>query len=54
MDHIRIKPEKETSHIIFTRDEKAVLSQIALLLASEKWITPEEQVRFLALLKEGD
>lgn len=34
--------------------EKALLSQIAILLAQEKLIDPEEQMRFLACLKEED
>lgn len=56
MDNICIKQNKETFRMTFTfsQAEKAFLSQIARLLVSEKWITPEEQIRFLALLKEGD
>ena len=34
--------------------EKAILSQIAILLTQEKLIDPEEQMRFLACLKEED
>nr|WP_286131117.1 hypothetical protein [Clostridium sp. 12(A)] len=34
--------------------EKAILSQVASLLTQERLINPEEQMRFLACLKEED
>jgi len=43
---------QEESYMPFNHDEKAVLGQIARLLVSEKLMEPEEQLRFLAILKE--
>ncbi len=34
--------------------EKRMLGQIASLLAEEKLINPEEQIRFLSLLDKGE
>ena len=34
--------------------EKSILGQIANLLVQEQLINPEEQIRFLAFLKEED
>lgn len=42
----------EELHMSFSKDETSILSQIAKLLVSEKLINTEEQLRFLALLKE--
>ncbi len=54
MDNIYIRQEKETSHMAFSPDEASVLRQIARLLVRERFMTREEQIRFLAFLKEGD
>jgi len=42
----------EELHMAFSKDETSILSQVAKLLVSEKLINTEEQLRFLALLKE--
>lgn len=44
--------DKEAAQMKKKMQEKALLGQIADLLVSEALINPEEQVRFLALLKE--
>ncbi|MCI8606823.1 MAG: hypothetical protein HFG72_08420 [Hungatella sp.] len=43
---------KEESHMQFRQKEQAILSQIVKLLVNEKLVSPEEHLRFLALLKE--
>lgn len=64
MDHILIKngienmkdvwmnPKKNESNMRYHQGEQAILSQIARILVSEKLMSPEEHLRFLALLKE--
>lgn len=44
--------EKETVQMRRNDQEKAILRHIASLLTREELITPDEQLRFLTLLKE--
>lgn len=44
--------QEEVIQMKKTIQEKALLRQIAGLLVKEALINPEEQIRFLALLKE--
>lgn len=43
---------KEESYMKFFQEEHAILSQIVKLLVRERLVSPEEHLRFLALLKE--
>lgn len=53
MANINTNQKEEESHIPLQQEEKAILYQIAKMLVREKWINPEEQLRFLELVKEG-
>ena len=43
---------KEVSRMKKQQKEKDILCQIAVLLTREKFLNPEDHVRFLALLRE--
>ncbi len=43
---------KEESYMNVCQEEHAILSQMVKLLVREKLVSPEEHLRFLALLKE--
>ncbi|MDO4329100.1 MAG: hypothetical protein Q4C66_07175 [Lachnospiraceae bacterium] len=43
---------KEESQMQKAQQEKAILSHLASLLVKENLISPEEQLRFLATLRE--
>lgn len=46
------KSSEEVTEMMRDNQEKVLLGQIAHLLAEESLIAPDEQIRFLALLKE--
>lgn len=46
--------KQENTQMKRNLQEKAILGQIANLLVQEQLINPEEQIRFLAFLKEED
>ncbi|MCI9147739.1 MAG: hypothetical protein HFG73_05675 [Hungatella sp.] len=53
MENIFIAPKEEQGYRESEQAEMAVLRQTAKLLAEEKLIDPEEQICFLAFLREG-